>query len=542
MTYGISPSMRIFVAVLFLLFACALWAQTPVALYSFAGGTSDVGGPQPYAVLTQGTDGNFYGTSSADGANGNGGIFKVTPAGSESLIYSFASSDGSSCNSGLTLGSDGNFYGACTSGGTNGAGTVYKVSPSGTFTLLHAFIANGSDGQSPSAPPIEARDGNFYGTTQGGGTDGNGAIYKVTPSGTETVIASFGGLTYGLPIAPLVLGADGNLYGSCQIASNEAIGNIFKVTTGGKLTVIYTFLPGGSMGTQPIAALVQGSDGNFYGSTYYGGTNNEGVLFKVTPGGKLTVLHSFSSATDGQNPQVAMAAASDGNFYGVTFTGGANNLGTLYKLTSKGVFSVPYTFDGSVRSNPASLMQHTGGVLYGVTRTGGTDSLGLAFSANAGAPAFASLVSTAGKEQTQAGILGQGFTSGSVVKFGGTQATKITLTGTTFISATVPTGALTGTVTVTAGKTTLTSRTQFHVTPTIKSFNPTSGTVGTPVTITGTGLLQATKVTFNGTSATFTVTSDSQISTSVPTGATTGRIAITTNGGTAISAQSFTVN
>lgn len=167
---------------------------------------------------------------------------------------------------------------------------------------------------------------------------------------------------------------------------------------------------------------------------------------------------------------------------------------------------------------------------------------GAVFSLATGLNPFVKTQPTTGKEGAKIGILGQGFSSSSLVKFGGTKATTIVLSGTTFITATVPAGALTGAVTVTTGTTTLASSQTFKVLPTIASFSPTSGPVGTSVSINGTGLTQATRVKFNGTSASFTVNSDILITATVPTGATTGKIAITTKGGSATSATSFTLN
>jgi hypothetical protein len=187
------------------------------------------------------------------------------------------------------------------------------------------------------------------------------------------------------------------------------------------------------------------------------------------------------------------------------------------------------------------LMQHTNGTIFGTNSTGGI-SQGTLFSVHIGASPFIALVTSAGIETAKIGILGQGFSASSVVKFAGVQATTVTRIGTTFLLATVPASALTGNVTVTAGATTLTSNHMFRVRPTVKTFTPSSGPVGTVVTLTGTGLKQATKVTFNGTSASFTVNSDTQITATVPTGATTGKILVTTKGGSVFSATSFTVN
>jgi hypothetical protein len=193
-------------------------------------------------------------------------------------------------------------------------------------------------------------------------------------------------------------------------------------------------------------------------------------------------------------------------------------------------------------------MQDTNGNLYGFTVHGGDTSVcqgagcGVLYSFDIGAGAFARLESTSGKEGARIGIFGQGFNARSVVKFGGTQATAVTPGGTGFLSAAVPAGALTGAVTVTTGSTTLTSSRPFDVTPTMLSFSPTSGPVGTLVTINGTGLMQTMRVAFNGKAASFTVVSDTEITATVPTGATTGKIRVTTKGGSVTSSTDFTVN
>jgi len=264
------------------------------------------------------------------------------------------------------------------------------------------------------------------------------------------------------PVAPLVQGTDGNLYGSAQFGGAHGDGAIFKISTAGKLTVLHAFT--GTDGSRPISAMIQGTDGNFYGSTYVGGANNQGVVFKMSAGGTLTALHSFSAATDGENPEDAMVQATDGNFYGVA---NGNNGGptSLYKVTLKGVFSTLYLFDGTIGSGPTALVQNTDGLLYGDTTTGtGTgQSNGIFYSWNIGAAPFLRLALTSGKAGTLVGMFGQGFDSASVVKFGGVPATSITLTGSTYIVAKVPVGALTGKVTVTTGSTTLTSSQTFTV-------------------------------------------------------------------------------
>ncbi len=520
--------------------ASPAYAQVPSLVSSFDPISNGIFGPFPPSVMTQGQDGNLYGTTDSGGLNLVGGVFVVTPGGSESTLHVFADSEGRHCNMGLTLGTDGNFYGACYDGGTTNHGTVYQITPSGVFTILHSFSNSGADGASPNAPPIQGRDGNFYGTTVGGGTNGDGTIYKLTPKGTVTTIHSF---IYpaegGSPGAQLVQGSDGNFYGTTED------GGVFRVTPAGKLKVVHTLSP--SEGEVSLATLVQGTDGNYYGTASLGGTIGEGTVFKTTAGGKFSVLYNFNSALDGQgDPWVGLTQASDGNYYGVTFRfglQGQNQYGGIYKLSPKGVYSSLYLFDGTVGANPASaLIQHTNGLLYGNTQNNGGFNVGTIYSLNIGATPFCSLQITSAKIGASVGILGQGFSTSSVVKFGGVPVSSISLSGSTYIAATVPVGALTGSVTVTTGATKLTCRQTFRITPTFKSFSPPSGPVGTLVTITGSGLTQASKVTFNGTAASFTVDSDSQITASVPGGATTGKIAVTTKGGSVSSTTKFAVN
>src|SRR5437016_6647952 len=295
----------------------------------------------------------------------------------------------------------------------------------------------------------------------------------------------------------MIVGSDGKLYGVTYRGGTGGIGVIFTLTTSGTYTIIAQ-VP--QPGTPPTTSLVQGTDGKFYGIFGTGSSGANGVIYSVTTAGTITYLHSFcqeTNCTDGYGPSTPMVQATDGKFYGVTSGGG---------ISGNCMCGVFYSFD-------------------------------------VGLGPFVSLVSTSGKEGAQIGILGQGFTGASVVKFGGTQATTIHRSGATFISATVPAAALTGSVTVTTGATTLTSNNTFRVTPTFPSFNPTSGPVGTPVVLTGTGLAQTTKVTFGRVAATtVTVNSDTQVTANVPTGARTGKITITTAGGSVTSRTVFTVN
>ena len=292
------------------------------------------------------------------------------------------------------------------------------------------------------------------------------------------------------------------------------------------------------------------SDGKLYAATAFPSGTGNGTIYKGTTGGGVTDLYNWGSGTNLDGGFNNLLQATNGNLYGASQGGAIGNQGGIYELTSTGVYS-SFLFDLTTKPflgvyPSAPLMQHTNGKTFGTNSQGGSPfpAEGTFFSLNIGASPFISLVTPvpAGKEGTLVGILGQGFSSSSVVKFGGTAATTKQLTGSTFILATVPAGALTGNVTVTTGTTTLTAPKQFKVTPTFATFTPPSGPVGTSVTITGTGLRKATKVTFNKVSASFTVNSDSKITATVPTGATTATIAVTTKGGNATSSKSFTVD
>ena len=411
------------------------------------------------------------------------------------------------------------------------------------FTTLHSF--HGTDGSEPQASLVQATDGNLYGTTFDGGTNGDGTVFKISPSGALTTLHSFDGTDGQNPWAGLIQASNGNFYGTTPGGgTNGGYGTVFKITSGGTLTTLHSF--DSTDGNNARAGLIQASNGNFYGTTYEGGANGYGTVFKMTSSGTLTTLYNFclqSNCTDGGMLTAGGIQGADGNFYGTTQTGGGSyNAGTIFKITSSGTLTTLHSFSGADGQYPYdALIQDTNGTFYGTTQSDGA-GFGTVFSLSEGLHPFVKILTTSGKEGAKVGMLGQGFSSSSVVKFGGTKATTIVLSGTTFITATVPAAALTGSVTVTTGTTTLTSTKTFDVLPTITTFTPESGPVGTPVTIKGTGLKQTTKVTFDGKSATFTVVSDTEITADVPTGAATGKISATTKGGSAASATSFTVN
>jgi uncharacterized repeat protein (TIGR03803 family) len=351
-------------------------AQTFTTLLSFDG--SD--GANSAAGLIRATDGNFYGTTSAGGANSDGTVFRISPSGALTTLYSFCSksacSDGANPVAGLIQATDGNLY------GTIQVGTVFKITLSGTLTTL-----GGTGGQSPLAALVQGKDGNFYGTTDRGGTSPKctlrpgykvtcGTVFKITPSGTVTTLASFTQASGFNPSSPLIQGTDGNFYGTTPVggANYPGFGTVFQVTPTGTLTALHSF--DGTDGEKSFAALVQGTDGNFYGTTSFGGANANfgGTVFKITPSGTLTTPHSFGSG-DGSGASAALIQATDGNFYGTTSGFGVSNTGTVFRITPSGTLTTLHTFGGTDGIlSYSTLVEGTNGDLYGTTEFGANTS------------------------------------------------------------------------------------------------------------------------------------------------------------------------
>ena len=440
-------------------------STTYTVLYSFGTTTNDPLQPHGIGEITQGRDGDLYTTSSAGGTSNVGTMFKVTPSGAVSVVYDFSYNPGNDPLSGVTLGTDGNYYGTTVLNG-EGPGTLYKITPAGVATALHYF-GNAGDGACPYAPPIQSTDGNYYGTTTTVcGFGSLSTVYKVTSAGVLTTLYTF---TDGSNITgPLVQGTDGNFYGTAVSGGTSNDGFIFKITSAGLITVLHNLT--GADGAQAYSGVIQATDGNFYGVTSTGGSSNAGVVFKVTSSGTYTVLHNLNGTTDGNGPFSGLMQATDGKLYGTANGGGSSSMGTLFNITTSGTFTVLVNFSGANGSLPNSpLKQNTNGILYGDTYYGGNVSLcsnngcGVFYSLNIGAKAFINLPTTSGKVGSKIGIFGQGFSSSSVVKFNGVTATSVTRSGTTYLTATVPTGASNGFVTVKTGSTTLTSTQKFTV-------------------------------------------------------------------------------
>jgi len=458
--------------------AIAAPAQTFKTLVSFDG----TDGQWPfYDSFVQGRDGNIYGTTYTGGVNGAGTVFKITPEGKLSTLYSFCGqtncADGASPYAGLVLATDGNFYGTTWSGGANSQGTVFKIISQGALTTLYSFCAqpNCIDGQNPWAPLVEGMDGSLYGTTSGGGANSQGTVFKITEAGTLTTLHNFAGATNdgASPYAGLVLATDGNFYGTSE-AGGWSDGTVFKITSTGNLKLLYSF--DWSDGAWPYAGLVLATDGNFYGTTWSGGANSQGTVFKMTPQGALTSLYSFCaqpSCLDGEFPAAGLVQASDGNFYGTTTYGGASGDGTVFTITSTGTLTTLHSFSGpygdGFQAFPG-LLQGTNGLFYGMTRgwgdpcVPGTTVCGTIYSLDMGLVPFVTFVRNVGRVGQVAEILGQGFTGTTSVSFNGTPAT-FTVKHDTYLVATVPAGATTGRVTVATPGGTLTSNVPFRVRP-----------------------------------------------------------------------------
>ena len=275
------------------------------------------------------------------------------------MLYSFTGSDGSEPFAGLIADSSGNLYGTTQSGGASGGhGVVFKLSPSGTETVLHTFTG-GSDGGIPRAGLIADTGGNLYGTTAGGGASNAGTVFKLSPSGTETVLYSFTGSDGSGPFAGLIADSSGNLYGTTQSGgASGGHGVVFKLSPGGTETVLYSFT-GGSDGGTPRAGLIADSSGNLYGTTQFGGPGcggvGCGVVFKLSPSGTETVLYSFTGS-DGSGPFPGLIADSSGNLYGTTLSGGASGgHGVVFKLTGAG-FAPPPAYVTNTSSNTVSVL------------------------------------------------------------------------------------------------------------------------------------------------------------------------------------------
>lgn len=450
-------------------FAVAAHAQTFTSLASL----SDQTGAEPQ-FLGQRTNGTLWVTASSEGTSDCGTAFQTTLVGKLSGFRNFTCTNGNEPQ-GLTLGTDGNYYGVTFFGGAENGGTVFKLTPAGALTVLYNFTPDGSSGSGPVGTLALGSDGNFYGATYSSSSTNSymGTLFKITPSGTLTTFYSFC-LTYGCPdggqpYSSPIQASDGNFYGTTYGLGAHGGGTIYKITLQGELTTLYSL--GGFAGDPagPTAPLIQGTDGNFYGSTGQSGANNYGAIFEVTPSGTFTVLHNFDN-TDGYNP-VGLMQATDGNFYGTT--GGINNedTGSIFEMTPAGNITTLHQFDGTDGTNPIMMIQDTNGVFYGVAAGGGdvtcsydpSYGCGTIFSLDVGLGPFVETVPNLGAAGAPVIILGTNLKDVKSVSFNGAAA-QFTVKSASEILTVVPTKAKTGTVKVTYRGGTLLSNVPFTVT------------------------------------------------------------------------------
>jgi uncharacterized repeat protein (TIGR03803 family) len=463
-------------------------AQTYAPLMAF---TSSSAGQTIPTALTQTTNGNLFGVTEVGGAHIFGITYEITPTGKEIGSYNFCSSpdcaDGEEPYGQLLLASDGNLYGSTTAGGNStGGGTVFKITPEGQLITIYSFcsLANCADGDNVAAPLVEGRNGNLYGATRAGGS-GIHCVFKVGGCGTIFELTTGGVLTtlYDLCSKPecsdgyspiLTLGTDGNLYGVTS-GPFSSYDTFFRLTPTGNFAILHEF-NGTTDGFDP-QGIIEGSDGNFYGTAATGGANGGGTVFQIVPPGTLTTLHAFcidSSCSDGYKPQAGLIQASDGNFYGTTQQGGtASDDGTIFQITSAGVLTTLHSFcsqancaDGALPV--ASVTQDTDGTFYGTTIMGGDKSCnycGLVYGLSTGLPPFVQPNPVAGKAGYTIMILGNNLTGTTSVTFNGISATSFSVKSPTRIEATVPSGATSGTIEVATPGGTLSSGVAFQVLP-----------------------------------------------------------------------------
>jgi len=339
-------------------------------------GAPSADGGNPVAPLIVGPDGYLYGTTLNGGDNDFGVVFKITTSGSYTTLYSFTGTDGDGANpaTGLLSATDGFLYGTTKGGGSSNEGTIFKITTNGVPTTVYSFLG-GVEGGTPIGTLIQGINGNFYGTTQFGGTNGLGVVYQLTSTGSYTELHAFNGTDGNQPLAGLVTGTDGKFYGTTS-KSSSGQGTVYQITTSGSFRTIYGF-DGGTNGGNPHAGLISGSDGNLYGTTENGGAG-QGTIFKMTTGGAITTLYRFQGATDGGQPAATLLSASDGNLYGTTqeIVTSGTSFGTVFQMTYSGSLTTIHTFtNNSVEgSNPeAGLVTGTDGNLYGTTEDGGNN-------------------------------------------------------------------------------------------------------------------------------------------------------------------------
>ena len=371
-TVGLSPVTDIGVL-------CTAGVET--ILHSFNG----TDGTDPRAGLVMDSTGNLYGTTwggrRASAGFGGGTVFKMSTTGETTVLHVFGEHGVSSPKAGLVIDRAGNLYGTTVWGGSKSGGTVFKISATGQETVLHSFGEDSlHNAQYPDAGLIMDGAGNLYGTTAGGGAYGYGTVFKISATGKKTVLHSFDPFPKEHhPYASLIMDSAGNLYGTTYDGGQYDGGTVYRISATGQETILHSFGTG-TDGSGPVAALHRDGAGNLYGTTYQGGAKGGGTVFKISANVQETILHSFGTGTDGSGPVGGLIMDSAGNLYGTTYKGGANDDGTVFKISTAGNETVLHAFtaaDG--RSPKAGLVMDSAGNLYGTTYSGGPNGGGTVF-------------------------------------------------------------------------------------------------------------------------------------------------------------------
>jgi uncharacterized repeat protein (TIGR03803 family) len=445
-------------------------AQTFTTLAAFNG----LNGEAPFfGSMVQDTNGHYYGSTFYGGENGFGNIFQLTAAGKLTSLYSFCAladcADGSSPVVAPILGSDGNFYGATET-------TVYKMTIGGKLTTLYSFCPTQgcSDGVG-GVGVIEGSNGNFYGVANEGGAFNDGTFFELTSLGEFRVLHSFcaqkGCSTGANPGASPMQASNGNFYGTATRGGFHSGGVVYEITPGGTYKALYNFCSQTNCadGSYPESTLVQDANGNLYGTTLNGGAYGNGTVFEITPTDQYIVIHSFNANddTDGAFPQSAPTLANDGNLYGTTANGGNEGHGNIYQITPEGTYTSLYSFCNAITCSAYDaaygLLQGTDGIFYGATADGGAHGDGVVYSFSNNLGPLVKTVPVAAAVGARVIILGNGLSGTTSVMFNGV-AVAFTVESDTYITATVPTGATTGVVSVVTPSGTLNSNPQFVVT------------------------------------------------------------------------------
>jgi uncharacterized repeat protein (TIGR03803 family) len=374
-------------------------AGKETVLYSFTGGAD---GGNPYAGVIADSAGNLYGTTYNGGAFGYGAVYKLTPTGQETVLYSFTGGvDGGNPYAGVIEDSSGNLYGTAVTGGSApspvyAGGVVFKLSPAGQGTVLYSFnTQRQNNGHGPAGPGVPYAGvildsaGNLFGAAADDGEKDGGCVYEISATGTFSALYSFN-INKGpaIPQGGLVRDSAGNLYGTTEWFKKDfndisALGAVYRLEPGGQLDVLYKY-PGSGDDTyrgSMNAGVVLDSEGNLYGTTPYGGM--QGMVYKVSPSGAETTLYSFAPAPGGTNPSTGVTVGPSGELYGATLFGGVSNWGVVYRLSNAGRESTLYSFTGGADggSPRAGVVLDSAGNVYGTAYEGGLASGAAGFGA-----------------------------------------------------------------------------------------------------------------------------------------------------------------